>query len=127
MSLRATEYAIDDDVDGGVITIRRENARNVLRFPCGEQREFSDDDLAHTLACIEALTDAPDVWLKLTDSDTRSFAVRTMDGKIEMEPSVPYGRGDDDTLQRRSASLDDLKEAFRTLANTDKTEEQASA
>jgi len=124
VSLRVTEYAIQDDADGGVIKIRRDNGSNTVTFPCGEYRRFSDDDLSHVLACIDALADAPDVWLTLTDGDARSFSVRTAAGNLYMEQSIPYLRADD-TEGQRSAPVDDLKKAFRKLANGDQKEPTA--
>jgi hypothetical protein len=105
MSIRIVERAVDSP-DGRTVGVRRAifSSEIIVKWLCGDKREFSAQDLQDTIDYLDLLKEYPGVWLAHQDSSGHRFMARIVDGMLEADTTA-FGDG-------ASVSWDDLKTAL---------------
>lgn len=92
-SSRIVERAIDAGKWGEVGVRAERDGYIIVRWLCGDAREFTVEDLEGVMTDIELLRQYPDVWFATTDSHGRRFAARVVDGVLYADSAPRPGEG----------------------------------
>lgn len=94
MSIRVVERGIAPDDGGhGEVGVRSQTiGRDVIvRWFCGDKRTFEPDDVRTIVACLDVISDFPEMWLQATDIQGRDVYLIVVDEKLyaNTEPAKP--------------------------------------